>query len=73
LAFLTSLAVGVFHGEPPDRVLLSAWFSLVMFSAVGYIVGRIAAQTVEESVRAKISAQLGQEESKEPSGAMPKA
>ena len=57
LAFLTSLANGAFHARQVEAVLLSAWVSLVVFSALGYAAGWVAARIVEEAVRDRIAAQ----------------
>jgi hypothetical protein len=58
LAFLTSLARGALHGGGTQSVLWTAWCSLLVFAAVGYLVGWVAGITVEESVRGRISAEL---------------
>jgi hypothetical protein len=58
LAFLTSLARGALHGGSTQSVLWTAWCSLLVFAAVGYLVGWVAGMTVEESVRGRISAEL---------------
>ena len=65
LALLTSLARGFLHTQSTDTMLLTAWCSLVLFAAVGYVVGGIAARTVQESVIASVQSQLTQEESSE--------
>ena len=57
LALLTSLARGFIHARETDAVLLTAWWSLLVFAAVGYVVGWIAGRTVEESLSATIEAQ----------------
>ena len=62
LAFLTSLAQGFIHARQTEAILFAAWCSLLVFAAVGYFVGWIASRTVEESVAARIRAQLRQEE-----------
>ncbi|OHB73344.1 MAG: hypothetical protein A2V70_00380 [Planctomycetes bacterium RBG_13_63_9] len=58
LAFLISLARGAMHGGGAESVLWSAWCSLLVFAAVGYLVGWIAGRIVEDSVRARISSRL---------------
>jgi hypothetical protein len=60
LALLTSVARGLVHARPPEAILLGAWCSLVVFAAVGYVVGWIAGRTVEESVHAIIQGELAQ-------------
>jgi len=58
LALVTSLAHGMIQSADPQAVLLRAWLSLLVFAALGYVVGAIAARAVEESVRADIQAEL---------------
>jgi len=65
LALLTSLARGFLHAQSTDTMLLTAWCSLMVFAAVGYVVGAIAARTVEESVIATVQSRLTQEKSSE--------
>ncbi len=65
LALLTSLARGFLHAQSTDTMLLTAWCSLMVFAAVGYVVGGIAARTVEESVIATVQSRLTQEKSSE--------
>jgi len=71
LALLTSLARGFVHGQSTDTVLLTAWCSLIVFAAVGYVVGGIAARTIDESVIAAVRSHLAQEKSAEESGEAP--
>ena len=61
LAFLTSLIRGVAHGGGADSVLLVAWMSLLVFAAVGWVVGWVAQKTVEDSVRARLTHGFGDE------------
>ena len=65
LAFLTSLARGAIDGESADATLLAAWCSLLLFSALGYLVGWVAGSTIEQSVTAAVSAELSASETKE--------
>ncbi|HUT90870.1 MAG TPA: hypothetical protein VMY37_15300 [Thermoguttaceae bacterium] len=65
LALLMSLARGFLHAQSTDTMLFTAWCSLMLFAAVGYVVGGIAARTVEESVIASVQSRLTQEESSE--------
>jgi hypothetical protein len=58
LALATSLADGLVHGRHPEAVLFTAWVSLLVFSAVGYVAGWIAEKTVGESVGSVVSAEL---------------
>ena len=65
LAFLTTLSRGVLHDGATDSILFSAWCALLAFSAVGYVVGRIAEQTVEESVRRRVAVELAAQEAQQ--------
>jgi len=61
LAFLVSLARGMVHGGPADTVVWTAWSQLLVFTAIGYVLGWIAETVVDESVRSRIAAELGTE------------
>jgi hypothetical protein len=72
LAFLTSLALGLLRAGDPDMVIWTAWCSLWVFAAAGYVLGAIAARTVDESVEARIAAELAAEQAeKKPPPATP--
>lgn len=58
VALVTSLAHGMIHRADPVSMLLAAWLSLLVFTALGYAIGWVAARTVEESVQAEILAEL---------------
>jgi len=62
LAFLTSSVRGLLHGGQVESILLTAWFSLLAFAAVGAVVGWIAGRAVEESVRTRIQQALAAED-----------
>jgi hypothetical protein len=62
---LTSLARGFIHAQETDAMLFAAWCSLIVFAAVGYVVGGIAARTVQESVVASMGRQLTEQPSSE--------
>ena len=61
LAFLTCLVRGLMHGESPSSVLLLACLSLAVFALIGSIFGWLASQTVEDSVRGRLQAELAGE------------
>jgi hypothetical protein len=72
LALVTSLAHGSIHAMEAQAILLAAWSSLLVFAAVGGIVGWVAGSIVEESVAATIRAELAREETgSRPPGAPP--
>lgn len=58
LAFLAALFGAALDGATPDATLWRAWASLWAFAAVGYVVGRVADRTIEESVAGRVAAEL---------------
>ena len=62
LALLTCLARGAVHGGEVESVVLGAWCGLLLFSAVGYVIGWIAERVVTDSVSDRIAAELTSEE-----------
>ena len=58
LSFLTTLARGWIHGGDAESILWTAWLSLLLFSVIGLIIGWIAGRIVEESVNARLAAEL---------------
>ena len=70
LAMLTSLARGFIHARETEAILLGAWYSLLVFAAVGCVIGWTAGRIVEESVGATIEAELAREKSTEQSEAV---
>ena len=61
LAFLVSLARGIAHGSPVETVVWTAWCHLLLFSAIGYLLGWLARRTVDESVHGRLAAELAAE------------
>jgi hypothetical protein len=62
IAFLTVALRGWKQGSGVEPSLLSAWLALVAFAALGYVVGRLAAWIVEESVKSRINQELAAQE-----------
>lgn len=60
LAMAVVICRGWFGSSGVESTLSQATISLVIFSAVGAVVGQIAQATVDESVRAKLEQQLNQ-------------
>ena len=58
LAFLAALLRGMIHGGGPESVTRTAWYCLLGFATAGYVVGRLAEWTIEESVRGRFAAEL---------------
>jgi hypothetical protein len=62
LAFQTTLLRGWFHHGDLQSTLWAAWLSLILFAAVGLIIGYIAGQIVRESVVGRANAELAARE-----------
>ena len=58
---LTITTSGLIHGRTSQSVAWAAWIALIVFAAIGYLLGWIANRTVEESVQSVISAHLDDE------------
>ena len=58
LAMLTITTSGLIHGRTSESVAWAAWIALVVFAAIGYMLGWIANRTVEDSVQTTLSARL---------------
>ena len=69
IAFLTMLIRGVVRGGSVDGVLISSVASLLIFAAIGYVIGRIAEHIVLEAVRQRFNRDLKTRE-KSPSAGM---
>jgi hypothetical protein len=65
LAFLTALARGAIHGDSAESSLWLAWCCLWVFAAVGYVLGWIGEQTIEQSVITQVEAELAAQEAAE--------
>ncbi len=62
LASLTCLARGVVHGSDAEPTVLGAWLGLMLFSAIGYVIGWVAERTVAEAVSNRIARELAAED-----------
>lgn len=58
LGFAAAILRGGLQGGGVEPTLLTAWLALWAFAAVGYVTGRLAAWIVEESVTARLAAEL---------------
>ena len=58
LAMLMVTTSGLIHGRTSESVAWAAWIALMVFAAVGYVLGWIANRTVEESVQLAINTHL---------------
>jgi hypothetical protein len=67
LAFVIVIARAVIKAFGTSQTLLTATICLFAFAAVGYVVGSIAQQVVEDSVREKVELELAAQESNQQS------
>jgi hypothetical protein len=58
IAFVSMLARGIVGGSSTDSVLLSSTVCLIAFAAIGYVIGRLADQTVLESVKQRFDREI---------------
>ena len=58
IAFCSVLVQGFFNGAVTESILFRAWMGLVVFAAIGYVSGRLAGWIVEDSVRARVTAEV---------------
>ena len=59
---LTAMLRGMLTGEQIESVMFTAFVSLWVFAATGYIIGWIAEQTIERAVHERITRELGDRE-----------
>lgn len=62
LALVVALLRGWLAGSDVAATLWSAWFSLVAFALVGYVIGQLAAFIVDDSVRCQLVAEMAAHE-----------
>jgi lipoprotein signal peptidase len=62
LAFQTTLLRGWMHRNDLQSTLWSAWLCLMLFTAVGLVVGRVARQVVIDSVTSQVEGELNMQE-----------
>jgi len=65
IAMLTVIARGVIAGGDPQTTLAMATGCLALFAAIGAVVGRLAAWTVDDAVRARLAADVAESSSAE--------
>jgi hypothetical protein len=58
LAFATAVARGLVEGHGAEATLQTACLALFAFAALGYVLGRVAALIVDDSVRAAFRVEL---------------
>jgi hypothetical protein len=73
LAFLTAIFRGLLCAGGAEATIELAWCSLWIFAGIGYLLGQIAAGTVEGSIRARIAAEVAAEQAAEKNAKSPGA
>jgi hypothetical protein len=58
LALVISLARGLLGGGSTDSVLWAGWWNLLVFTAVGGVIGWLAERIVADAVQGRIAAEL---------------
>ena len=66
LAFALTIARGVILGGSVEETLATACVGLFVCGGLGFVVGEIAQNTVDESVRTRFAAQMQSEGDKSP-------
>jgi hypothetical protein len=62
LAFAILAARGLLSGAGAEGTMLAASAGLVIFSAIGYIAGRLAEVIVQDAVQARVAAEIAAHE-----------
>jgi len=62
LAFLTSLARGVYHAQGPESLVGQACVHLAVFVVVGWAIGGCARWIVEDAVRQRLEVEIAAQE-----------
>jgi len=57
IAFGSTLVRGLIHGGGAETILQVAIIGLIFFGGIGYLLGRIAEWTVEDSLRSHLRAE----------------
>lgn len=65
LAFASCLTRGLLHGSDAQATLIAGCLHLGAFAAIGAVLGRLAGQTIEESVRKRVADEVAAEEERE--------
>ena len=58
LALVITLAHGLFRGGDTDSVLWAGWWNLLVFAAVGGLIGWLAERIIADAVQGRIAAEL---------------
>ena len=62
VAFLSVMIQGFIANAATEPTLFRAWIGLLVFTAIGYLSGRLAQWMVEDSIRTKVTVELATEE-----------
>ena len=65
LAFVSCLTRGLLNGSDAQTILLAGCLHLGAFAAIGAVLGYMAGQTIEESVRKRVADEVAAEEERE--------
>lgn len=60
LAMVTVVARGLIHGSGVEVTLKTACLCMFLFAAIGWIVGCLADQVIEEAARRRLAVQIGE-------------
>ena len=71
LALVISLLHGLLRGGSSDSVLWTGWWNLLVFAAVGGVVGWLAERIVADAVHGRIAAELAARPAAPAGGASP--
>ncbi|MBS0210393.1 MAG: hypothetical protein JSS27_15720 [Planctomycetes bacterium] len=62
VALATTLVRALGHGTAIDAALVQGWINLMLFSALGLVLGWIAQRAVQEGVRGQLAAELASQQ-----------
>lgn len=65
VAFVTMVARGLLGGGGSQTTLLHAWIALLLFAALGHVIGLLASWIVQESVHDRVAAELAAHEAQQ--------
>lgn len=58
LAFVIVILRGALHGYAAEGTIKLSILMMFVFAAIGYIVGRVASNTVRDSIRARVTREI---------------
>lgn len=60
------IARAMVHGTTPGDAMMTAWLALLVFAAIGWMAGRVAAWIVDDALQGKLMAELAPREASGP-------